>query len=248
MINFYNNFEQQFLNNSHSVEVSQLNKSLLLQTEEDKSAKPVKIEAQETYEANINNLQNRAELDVKNGSKTYGKFKDADTLFEAYNNLQSDYTKKCQNLSNLQKKLEEKEQTENSSPEQLLLQLENQSRSFFENNKQAEPYKEQIFKTLQEDKLLINTNNPFEQAWIKVLKENFVDKANLIKDPQFLQEYVFNNNYIKNKIISEYFAKLHTQENPTLISNQKGSQTVLATVSKPKTIEEASKLVEDLFN
>ena len=37
-----------------------------------------------------------------------GKFKDAQALFDAYNNLQSDYTKKCQALAQLHKSMQQK--------------------------------------------------------------------------------------------------------------------------------------------
>ena len=239
MNNLKNNLEQPFFNNSHSEEVSQ---NKIEQTET-----KTNLEVLDKNLLSQNKAEDRAELDIKNGSK-YGKFKDADALLEAYNNLQSDYTKKCQNLSELQKKLEDKDFQDEISPEKLSDAMQNQSRSFFENNPQAEEYKTQIFDILQQDKSLLTTQNPFEQAWIKYLKNNFVDKSTLIKDPKFLEDYVFNNKEITNKIISNYFALLHTQENPTLISNQKGSKTVLASPSKPKTIEEAGKLVEDLFD
>lgn len=42
-------------------------------------------------------------------SSKYGKFKDADSLFTAYNNLESEYTKKCQAYSALKKEYEENE-------------------------------------------------------------------------------------------------------------------------------------------
>ena len=46
------------------------------------------------------------DLHEETGSK-YGKFKDADSLFTAYNNLESEYTKKCQAYSALKKEYEE---------------------------------------------------------------------------------------------------------------------------------------------
>lgn len=247
MENIKNNLEQPFFNNSHSEEVSQT-KNGLLDNIEDKNKMHQNFNNENLSDkASKQEVENRAEFDTKNGSK-YGKFKDAETLFEAYNNLQSDYTKKCQNLAEMQKKIEDKEKNQDFSPEQISMAFEKQSRSFFENNPLAEDYKTQIFNILQEDKLLWQTQNPFEQAWIKYLKNNFVDKKTLIKDPNFLEDYVFNNKEIVNKIIGNYFSQLHTQENPTLISNQKGSKTVLASLSKPTTIEEAGKLVEDLFD
>ena len=42
-----------------------------------------------------------------------GKFRDTEALVKAYNLLQADYTKKCQALSELQKKANDKTSTEN---------------------------------------------------------------------------------------------------------------------------------------
>ena len=64
----------------------------------------------------LQEMTNGVELNLVEGSKL-GKFKNADSLLEAYNNLQSDYTKKCQALSTLQKEVEEKGLTK--SPEEL---------------------------------------------------------------------------------------------------------------------------------
>ena len=76
----------------------------------------------------------------------------------------------------------------------------------------------------------------------------FKTKDDLINDPQFLQDYVLTNKNIKDKILNEYFFNIHTQENPTLMSTQKGSQMVLSSRQTPKTLEDAEKLVEDMFS
>lgn len=61
-----------------------------------------------------------SDIKVENGSNL-GKFKDTESLLTAYNNLQSDYTKKCQTLSALQKQLEEnKTGDEEEKKEQVL--------------------------------------------------------------------------------------------------------------------------------
>ena len=48
-----------------------------------------------------------------------GKFKDAKSLFGAYNELQSEFTRKCQKLSETQKILDEKNQVLNTGNESL---------------------------------------------------------------------------------------------------------------------------------
>ena len=49
------------------------------------------------------------EMDMDNGDKksevSFGKFKDADALVNAYNSLQSEFTKRCQKIKELEGKL-----------------------------------------------------------------------------------------------------------------------------------------------
>ena len=46
------------------------------------------------------NLEQPIETDL--GSKGFGKFKDAESLLKAYNNLQAEFTKKSQKLASLE--------------------------------------------------------------------------------------------------------------------------------------------------
>ena len=237
------------LHNSHSEEVSQANIDCKAK-EVDESLSFVNFKAEDENKNTSDNPLPKTKIDRAesvdgSGSKTYGKFKDAEKLFEAYNNLQSDYTKKCQSLACLQKRLES-DASKNSF--EIIDTLKTQSEDFFAKNPQSEKLKQEIFSTLQQDKDLIQTQNPFEQAWIKCLKQNFKTKDDLINDPQFLQDYVLTNKNIKDKILNEYFFNIHTQENPTLMSTQKGSQMVLSSRQTPKTLEDAEKLVEDMFS
>ena len=45
--------------------------------------------------------------DGEGASSQYGKFKDANSLFKAYNELQSEFTRKCQRLSELETKTQD---------------------------------------------------------------------------------------------------------------------------------------------
>ena len=64
--------------------------------------------------ANVINITEEESAVSEVGSQgTYGKFKSAEKLLEAYNNLESEFTKKCQLLSELQK---DKRQEESSAP------------------------------------------------------------------------------------------------------------------------------------
>lgn len=191
------------------------------------------------------NVKNdRVEIDISEGSK-YGKFKDAEALLNAYNNLQSDYTKKCQALSQLQKDCEDKGL--NKSPEQLKEEWEEKVESFFKTNENARKYEKDLVKIIMEDKDIASSDNPLNSAWDKFIKDNFFSKDELVNDENFLQNYILNNKDIKSRILRDYFSMLREEHSPTLIGVQKGSKTFLTPPSKPKSIKEAGKLVEDLL-
>jgi hypothetical protein len=131
---------------------------------------------------------------------TLGKFKDAQSLLTAYNNLQSDYTRKCQALAIVQKQLKEDKPAE---PNGALSSGED------------EPEKEKL-STLDKDTLL--------------------------------QEYIFSNEELKNKILTKYFDELSLPKSPKLIGGDRGSAPVLSPATRPKTLEQAGTLVKEMFD
>lgn len=182
-----------------------------------------------------------------NGSKL-GKFKNEQALLEAYNNLQSDYTKKCQALAQKQREEKDNENKNEISPSTSNFNWEENAKTFFENNPKAKKYEDKLAHIVLEDKLMQTSANPLQSAWNKFIETKFLDEEDLISNESFLQNYIFNNSSIKNKIITDYFNSLNGVNSPTLIATQKGSESVLSPVVKPKTISEARKLVEDMFN
>ncbi len=199
----------------------------------------VSSQSEEVSQDNINRVE---EIDE---SSRFGKFKNAEALLEAYNNLQSDYTKKCQMLAQKQKD----DKTENATaPESDSFNWAENAKDFFEKNERAKKYEDKLARIIVEDKEIAGSTNPLNNAWNKFISSKFLEEEDLVNNESFLQKYIFNNDFIKNKIIKDYFNSLHFANSPTLISSQKGSESVLSPVTKPKTIKEARKIVEDMFN
>ena len=101
------------------------------------------VEQPETFQDQGEVSQNCVlDIDETKGS-TLGKFKDEKSLLEAYNNLQSEFTKKCQALSKLQ----------NEDNRKLPLFMEedwdNRVKSFLENNPQAKPLNRRYYQPNQ---------------------------------------------------------------------------------------------------
>ena len=131
--------------------------------------------------------QDAEQITSKEGSEKLGKFKDVESLMKAYNSLQSEFTKKSQRLSELEGEIKPLAKSEkiNASVEDVI-------------NKYSacKPFKEKLKENLQEidgddySKLA-------EENLLKLLAENFKSPDELVKDKEFLSNYIFNDNSIK---------------------------------------------------
>lgn len=173
------------------------------------------------------------------------KFKSVEELSKAYDNLQSDYTKKCQALAKLQK--EKADNKENSLPPNSYGNLQEELEKFVLENQDAKNYEEEIAKLVLTNKQFANSFNPIAEAWKFIKQKNFISVEDVLKNNNFLNTYIQHNEDIKNKIINDYFSSINLQNTPNLITAS-GSETLVTVSQKPKSLGEASKLVEDMFS
>ena len=198
------------------------------------------VEQPETFQDQGEVSQNCVlDIDETKGS-TLGKFKDEKSLLEAYNNLQSEFTKKCQALSKLQ----------NEDNRKLPLFMEedwdNRVKSFLENNPQAKEFSDCISKKILSDREIVMSENPLQLAWESVMKENFKSPKKLMEDPEFIEEYVLKNTEIKKKIIDEYFKGLNVSTSPIVMTGV-GGGSVLTPPNRPKTLKDANRIATEML-
>ena len=180
-----------------------------------------------------------------------GKFKDAQVLLGAYNELQSEFTRKCQKLSEVQKQLEENNMATNVDKCGQKLETNefvwsDKLDSFLQNHKNANGMVEDITNEIINDDNLKNSDDALEKAYVRVMEKNYVPKENLAKDEEFLNKYIYSNNEIKDKIIKDYVSSLQDIKSPIQVTSlgQIGS---IATTPKFNSLEDASSYVENMF-
>ena len=180
-------------------------------------------------------------------SGSLGKFKDAESLLEAYNNLQAEFTRKCQKLSEVSKELEDKNSTsQNIEPVYKSENWQTEVNDFLVKNTGAQKYSGDIANEILNDKNLSMSPNALELAWARVMQKNYVEPDSLAYDQNFLNEKILNRDEIKTQVLEEYFKNLQKQKIPPVIS---GSGEVAVAVSKaPQNMAEAKLAVEKLFN
>ena len=175
------------------------------------------------------------------------KFKSAKELGLAYQNLEKEFTQKCQKVRELTDKLSALENTEKSVPEFEKETWEESVKTFFSNNPLAKDYIAEISEVLLNDEEVSKQPNSLQVALTKVLANKFVPYDKLVCDEEFLQKYIYSNSKISQKIINNYLDGLQQNKAMPLISSVSGSGTFSSPVKKPKTIKDAGKMVEAYF-
>lgn len=169
------------------------------------------------------------------------KFKNAKALMEAYKSLQSEFTKKCQKLSEY-----EKEQDNAKVPCYRRDDWQNQVREFFESNPEAKFFGEQIVSEIISDNDLAMAKSPLVSAYNRVVKKQLSDKENFLKDENNLVEYVLKNEQILTKILKKCGENAHFS--PKLISSNKSSTHIVTPSVSAKSLDEAKQILKKMFN
>ncbi len=168
-----------------------------------------------------------------------GKFKSVQALFDAYNNLQASYTKKCQRLSELEKEKadfkEDLKENENSLEANLNL--------FLSKNAEAKGFAEEIKNKIENSgKTDISA---IEGAWNEIVLDH-------IKNPfddgdKIVDKYVLENQNVRDKIIQDYINSLNKTLVPKVISSGQGQRVSDITTGTPASLSEAKKMMKRMF-
>lgn len=185
---------------------------------------------------------------INEEDSSLGKFKDVESLMEAYKNLQAEFTRKSQKLSEYTKQLENI--NDNANKVVPVYEQENwqeQVGEFLKVNPEAKKYANEISEAILNDKVLVNNKNSLEFAWAKVLASKYKTPETLASDEEFLNTYILKDEKVKKKIIENYLDLLQQNKATPLISSHTGSAFSLTPKNRPKTLSEASKLAEAFF-
>lgn len=202
---------------------------------------PTSVVSATVAEANYDSIS------VNNEEGSLGKFKNANSLLKAYEELEKEFTRKSQRLSELEKSIES-DNVEKLTPAYAKKDWQEKTKEFLNKNTEAKGFAEEISKMLFEDKDLACLPNSLELAYAKVLASKYKSNEELINNSEFLENYIYNNENIKNNIIKTYLKEVNNNSTPPIILNSKGSSVGFVAPNKPKNLKEARLAVEKLFN
>ncbi len=218
--------------NIQATETEQENFDQIVQNEQDVQL----TEKIEDIEESENTEKTQQEINL-------GKFKDVSSLLTAYNNLQAEFTKKCQKLSEISKK--SCDNSVQSLPQQNS-QWAEKVNTFLSANQDAREYSKEISELLISNTELLNSENALDKAWTKVLMNNLSKLKQQMQNPEFLTQLVSNNAEIKDNIIKNYVECVKEKHSPKLMNSKSGAF-ALSKQNTVSTLEDASKLVRAMF-
>lgn len=189
-------------------------------------------------------VESAVEGDTSCVDSTFGKFKDAKALREAYDNLQSEFTRKCQRLSELERKDNTREDL---VPEYGTEHWREQLSTFLDNNPEAKNYASQIGQILIEDKVLASSPHSLDLAWYQVMKNNYVDPSSVGQQTDFFDKYIKDNGEIKDRIIKEYLDQVQHHTVPPLMRGGSSGGSNIEAPKTPTTLDEAKEVVARMF-
>lgn len=170
--------------------------------------------------------------------ETIGKFKSVEALLDAYNNLEKEFTKKSQRLSQLEK--DKTVEEENLSEE-----LDKKFHSFLSSNLEAESFGDELKEKVQSDDNLKKMDDPFGYVWAEMIFEKL---KNPNQDEKVLNNYILKNESLKNMVIENYVNQLTENKSPIKISSSGKRVGTTVSTQKPETLKDAKKFLLDLLS
>jgi len=198
-----------------------------------------------------------------------GKFKDVSSLLNAYNSLESEFTRRSQRLtglegiavknaqsdsialqnaddaSNLKASEGNDTKVNNSENKKEILKgnIENEVKSFLSKYPDASKYSKEISEIAVKNK---DYENGFLlKAYSELLENRLKTKEKLFTDENYLKDTVMNNIQLKDAVIKEYLNRIKSGEKITLLSDR--GRGVTSPPDRPKTIEQAGLLARDIL-
>lgn len=182
---------------------------------------------------------------LENEGSTIGKFKNAQELLKAYQNLEQEFTKKSQRLKELEKTKEE--YADNTDvPAYESQDWFKTVEQFYLDNPKAKGFEKEIAQLILSDKQIAQSKCPLDLAWQTLASKNYKTEEEIAGDNEFLMKYVLNNPLVQESVLKTYLEKM--QKAPVLIASSKGKQINITKKNVPKTLEQAKTEVEKLFN
>lgn len=179
----------------------------------------------ENSTSNFESHTTAVDIELGDENLSIGKFKDVKSLFDAYNSLQAEFTRRCQKVKELERENERLNNEITSASKSSLLDGDN-----IEGEKVA-----------QSSPLKVDDGQE-ELSTEKSLKE----QIDYYKSSEYLFDAISQNQSVKDEIINRYLSSVQSSK-PTVKLMTGNGQSVVTPPSKPKTLVEAGEIARQIF-
>ena len=209
-----------------------------------------------------------AQLGSEEGSML-GKFKDATSLLNAYMSLQAEFTRKSQKLKELEKMvdtdllsqkdsaLQSKSTTDveqaasennNCNPLNFETDLNNALLEYAKQNPSAVDYAEDMKQEILNKQELLSMGGGMDIAFRLATEKHKSLPADIINNPQFIQEYILSNSAVTGVVIDEYIKSLAQKTvTPKIMSGQSKAVVFPPNENVPQTLADANKIFSKML-
>ncbi len=177
-------------------------------------------------------------------SAPYGKFSSAKDLLDAYNSLQSEFTRRCQKVKELERENDCLKQSEQPIKDSLKLSSQVGKPAF----KDCYPEAQEIMKSLYD--LAASSGDDaegfLERAYVKYLKDKAQKQDEYYTSKEYIRSKVQGDLDMKNEIIREYLNGVSASK-PKVSQYLGNGDGVISPPSKPRTLQDATKIALQIF-
>ncbi|MBR5439613.1 MAG: hypothetical protein IKV61_05295 [Clostridia bacterium] len=199
-------------------------------------------------EVNTLNDAHTAEAEEDLGAKTlnkYGKFNSLESLVDAYNSLQSEFTRRCQKVKELEREIEiskTSNQPKTELEENDILREKSAICSVF-------PQTKDMVESLVEiaEKNGDNQNGRLYRAYAEILLKEKEESEKKLNSLEFLSKQIELNPTLYESVIRSYLERINNQI-PSLHLTSGNGTAFITPPSKPKTLTEAGNLAKEILD
>ena len=200
-------------------------------------------------ENNVDSLNDAhtAEAEKNTGASNlnkYGKFNSLESLVDAYNSLQAEFTRRCQKVKELEREIETSKANEQANVNSLEEGVLREKEAILEVFPQTKDMVESLVEIAEKNG--DNQNGRLYRAYAEILlkeKEESEKKYNSLK---YLTEQVESNQNLYESVIRSYLNRINNQT-PSLHLTSGNGTAFITPPSKPKTITEAGNLAKEIL-
>ncbi len=178
-----------------------------------------------------------------------GKFANSDELLKAYNHLEAEFTKKCQQLKEAERRSEpspEPSAAEGSAPLYEREDWEERVAAFLGKYPMAEEYAGEISGILMADKDLAGKEDCLDVALGRAVAKSYKKPESMMEDEAFLEKHVYNNDKIRDRVIKDYLEGLSPLAGAPRTLPHGGAAAIIPP-TRARSIEEAGAMAEKLI-